>query len=132
MAIRVLVVDDDEDARMLLARALARGGLAVEVDAAIDGRDALERIARRIPEAVITDIMMPRMNGFELCRALRAAPPTAAIPVLIVSALEDEADRTRGLAAGADDYLVKPISADDLASRLAALLDRMASPEPPR
>jgi DNA-binding response OmpR family regulator len=132
MAIRVLVVDDDEDARMLLARALARGGLAVEVDAAIDGHDALECIARRIPQAVITDIMMPRMNGFELCRALRAAPPTAAIPVLIVSALEDEADRTRGLAAGADDYLVKPISADDLASRLAALLDRMALPEPHR
>lgn len=132
MAIRVLIVDDDEDARMLLARALARGGLAVEVDAAIDGRDALECIARRIPQAVITDIMMPRMNGFELCRALRAAPPTAAIPVLIVSALEDEADRTRGLTAGADDYLVKPISADDLASRLAALLDRVTVLDPPR
>lgn len=101
---------------MLLARALARSGLPVEVVAAVDGHDALERIASRVPQAVITDIMMPRMNGFELCRALRAAPSTAAIPVLIVSALEDEADRARGLAAGADDYLIKPISADDLAS----------------
>lgn len=128
MVLLVLVVDDDEDARMLLARALARSGLPVEVVAAVDGHDALERIASRVPQAVITDIMMPRMNGFELCRALRAAPSTAAIPVLIVSALEDEADRARGLAAGADDYLIKPISADDLASRLAALIDGARSP----
>lgn len=130
MPVRVLIVDDDEDARMLLTRALARGGLAVEVDAAVDGRDALEQVARRVPQAVITDIMMPHINGFELCAALRAAPPTAAIPVLIVSALEDEADRARGLAAGADDYLIKPISAADLARRLAALLARAAASRP--
>lgn len=128
MAVRVLIVDDDEDARMLLSRALARGGLTVDVQTAVDGRDALDRIAATAPHAVITDLMMPHMDGFELCAALRAAPSTAAIPVLIVTALEGEADRARGLAAGADEYLTKPISADDLTSRLAALLGRRRHP----
>lgn len=128
MAVRVLIVDDDEDARMLLSRALARGGLTVDVETAVDGRDALDRIAAMAPHAVITDLMMPHMDGFELCAALRAAPSTAAIPVLIVTALEGEADRARGLAAGADEYLTKPISADDLTSRLAALLARQRHP----
>jgi DNA-binding response OmpR family regulator len=122
MAMRVLIVDDDEDARILLERALAKGGLALEVVSAVDGRDALERSAAAPPHAVITDVMMPRMNGLALCAALRAASATARVPVIMVTALEDEDDRAAGLAAGADAYLTKPFSWSELTERLETLL----------
>ena len=124
MVFRILIVDDDEDARILLQRALCKGGFHdVEIDTAADGREALERIAAAPPHVVITDVMMPRMNGFELCAALRGMSATAAIPVMIVTALEDESDRARGHAVGANDYLTKPILWSDFAARLLALLD---------
>jgi CheY-like chemotaxis protein len=119
---RILVVDDDEDARVLLMRALAKSALALEVAAAADGRQALEAVARRRPDAIITDIMMPRMNGFDLCIALRADPATKDIPVIMVTALEGERDCQRGLAVGADAYLTKPFSWSALAERLVELL----------
>ena len=119
---RILIVDDDEDARILLMRALGKSALPLEVAAAADGLQALEAIARSQPHAVITDIMMPRMNGFDLCVALRTDPATARIPVIMVTALEDERDRQRGLAAGADEYLTKPFSWGILSERLAELL----------
>jgi len=122
MIVRVLIVDDDEDARILLTRALNKGGLSVEVISATDGRDALERTADAPPHAVITDVMMPRMNGLELCAALRSAPATARVPLIIVSALEDERDRAAGLAAGADDYLTKPFNWAQLTGRLGELV----------
>jgi CheY-like chemotaxis protein len=119
---RILVVDDDEDARVLLMRALAKSALALEVATAADGRQALEAVARRRPDAIITDIMMPRMDGFDLCIALRADPATEDIPVIMVTALEGERDRQRGLAVGADTYLTKPFSWNALTARLAELL----------
>jgi DNA-binding response OmpR family regulator len=122
MGLRVLIVDDDEDARVLLVRALDKGGLALDVSSAVDGRDALEQIALATPHAVITDVMMPRINGLALCAALRAASATARVPVIMVTALEDENDRAAGLAAGADAYLTKPFSWSELTDRLAALL----------
>ena len=130
MALRVLIVDDDEDARALLRRALLKGGFDVVIDTAGDGHEALERVAAALPQVVITDVMMPRMNGFELCAALRATTATAAIPVMIVSALEDESDRARGFAVGADDYLTKPVLWRDFTNRLLALLGNplLASP----
>jgi DNA-binding response OmpR family regulator len=129
MTLRVLIVDDDEDARVLLVRALDKGGLALDVTSAVDGRDALEQIARTTPHAVITDVMMPRLNGLALCAALRAAAATALVPVIIVTALEDEGDRAAGLAAGADAYLTKPFSWSELTDRLATLLrERYGAP----
>ncbi len=125
---RVLIVDDDEDARVLLMRALGKSALALEVAAAADGVQALEQVAGSRPHAVITDIMMPRMNGFDLCAALRADPATAAIPVIMVTALEDERDRQRGFAVGADEYLTKPFNWGILAERLAELLDTAYGP----
>jgi two-component system cell cycle response regulator len=119
---RILIVDDDEDARILLMRALGKSSLTFEVAAAADGLQALELVARAQPHAVITDIMMPRMNGFDLCVALRTDPATAHIPVIMVTALEDERDRQRGLDAGADEYLTKPFSWGTLSERLAELL----------
>jgi two-component system alkaline phosphatase synthesis response regulator PhoP len=119
---RVLIVDDDEDARVLLVRALGKIDLVLDVDTASDGLQALERIGMCRPDIVITDIMMPRMNGFDLCAALRADPVTAAIPVIMVTALEDDRDRQRGLAIGANEYLTKPFSWGVLAERLTELL----------
>ena len=99
---RILVVDDDEDARVLLIRALAKSALALEVATAADGRQALEAVARRRPDAIITDIMMPRMDGFDLCIALRADPATEDIPVIMVTALEGELDRVQCAGRGRD------------------------------
>jgi DNA-binding response OmpR family regulator len=120
---RVLIVDDDEDARVLLVRALGKSKLILEVETAGDGLQAMERVARARPHAVITDVMMPRMNGFDLCAMLRADPVTAAIPLIMVTALEDDRDRQRGLALGADDYLTKPFNWSVLADRLRELLE---------
>ena len=123
MGFRILIVDDDEDARILLQRALCKGGFHdVEIDTAADGREALERIAAATPHVVITDVMMPRMNGFELCAVLRAGAATATVPIMIVTALESESDRARGLEVGADDYLTKPILWADFTARLRVLL----------
>jgi DNA-binding response OmpR family regulator len=120
---RVLIVDDDEDARVLLVRALGKSTLILEVETAGDGLQAIERVARARPHAVITDVMMPRMNGFDLCATLRADPVTAGIPLIMVTALEDDRDRQRGLALGADDYLTKPFNWSVLADRLRELLE---------
>src|SRR4051812_41767312 len=119
---RVLIVDDDEDARVLLVRALGKSRLPLEVETAADGLQAIEQVARVRPHAVITDVMMPRMNGFDLCATLRADPVTAGIPLIMVTALEDDRDRLRGLALGADDYLTKPFNWTVLADRLSELL----------
>ena len=119
---RILVVDDDEDARVLLTRALSKSALALEVVTAADGRQALEAVARRRPHAVITDVMMPRVDGFDLCAALRADPATQRIPLIMVTALESEGDRQRGLAVGADAYLTKPFRWSALTERLEELL----------
>jgi CheY-like chemotaxis protein len=120
---RILIVDDDEDARVLLRRALTKGTLPVEIAAAADGLQALAAIAEARPHAVITDIMMPRMNGFDLCATLRADPATANIPVIMVTALENERDRERGFAVGANEYLTKPFNWWTLSDRLTELLE---------
>jgi two-component system phosphate regulon response regulator PhoB len=117
-----LIVDDDEDARVLLMRALAKSDWGFQVSSAADGVRALEEITVARPHLVITDIMMPRMNGFDLCAALRRDPATAAIPVIMLTALEDDADRTRGLAVGANEYLTKPFTWGTLNDVLAVVL----------
>ena len=103
---RVLIVDDDEDARVLLVRALGKCNLILEVETAGDGLQAMERVGRARPHAVITDVMMPRMNGFDLCATLRADPVTAGIPLIMVTALEDDRDRQRGL--GSAPMIISP------------------------
>jgi two-component system, OmpR family, response regulator MprA len=123
---RILVVDDDRAVRDSLRRSLEFNGY--EVDLAGDGLDALDRIAARRPDAVVLDVMMPRVGGLEACRRLRSDGDD--VPILVLTARDSVADRVAGLDAGADDYLVKPFALEELLARLRALLRRSATPDP--
>ncbi|OHV34363.1 MULTISPECIES: response regulator transcription factor [Pseudofrankia] len=119
---RVLVVDDDAAVRQSLERSLRFEGY--EVATAADGVAALELIARERPDIAILDVMMPRMDGLESCRQLRARGDD--LPVLMLTARDGLADRVSGLDVGADDYLVKPFALEELFARLRALARRSA------
>lgn len=121
---RVLVVDDDRTIRDSLRRSLGFNGF--DIATAVDGADALARIAADRPDAVVLDVMMPRVDGLATCRILRAAGDT--VPVLALTARDAVADRVAGLDAGADDYLVKPFDLSELIARLRALLRRVPAP----
>jgi PAS domain S-box-containing protein len=114
---RVVVADDNADMRRYTARLLA-GRYRTEVVA--DGEAALAAVRRRPPDLVLCDVMMPRLDGFGLLRALRADPRTAGIPVILLSARAGEESRVEGMAAGADDYLVKPFGSRELLARVSA------------
>jgi len=116
----VLVADDDEDIRELVSFRLARSGY--EILTACDGEEALAVAAKATPDIAIIDVAMPGLDGLAVTRALRAAPATATTPILLLTARAQDADVETGLAAGADDYVVKPFSPEDLASRVASLL----------
>jgi two-component system response regulator MprA len=117
---RILVVDDEQAVREALERALRLEGY--EVDLAGDGREALALISRRPPDAIILDLMMPRIDGLEVCRRLRSTGDRT--PVLVLTAKDAVADRVAGLDAGADDYVVKPFALEELLARLRALVRR--------
>jgi two-component system response regulator MprA len=117
---RILVVDDDQAVRDSLRRSLAFNGYDVEL--ASDGLAALESIARNRPDAVVLDVMMPRLDGLEACRRLRSAGED--LPILVLTARDAVSDRVAGLDAGADDYLPKPFALEELLARLRALLRR--------
>ncbi|MGK5676117.1 SpoIIE family protein phosphatase [Micromonospora sp. URMC 106] len=119
-AATVLVVDDNADARAFLTSLLAPHHRVV---AAADGREALDRIAERVPDLVLTDVMMPRLDGFGLVRALRDDRRTAGLPILMLSARAGEEAAVEGLRAGADDYLAKPFFSDELLARVGAHLE---------
>jgi two-component system, OmpR family, response regulator MprA len=122
---RVLVVDDDPAVRESLRRSLAFNGYQVEL--AEDGEQALRQVAATHPDAVVLDVMMPRMDGLAACRALRAAGDD--VPVLMLTARDQVSDRVAGLDAGADDYLPKPFALEELLARLRALLRRIGPSE---
>jgi signal transduction histidine kinase/DNA-binding response OmpR family regulator len=118
--IRILVADDNSDMREYVARLL---GARWTVETVADGLAALESIRKRAPTLVVTDVMMPQMDGFELLREIRNDPYTRRIPVVMLSARAGEESRVEGLEAGADDYIVKPFTARELVARVAARLD---------
>jgi CheY-like chemotaxis protein len=119
---RILVADDDQDMRALARRVLERDGHSVIE--ATDGADAL-RIARETPlDLVILDIVMPSLGGLEVLEAIRSRPETAALPVLILTSMDDEASTRRGFDSGASDYLTKPYSMPQLSARVRSLLAR--------
>ena len=115
---RLLVVDDNADMRDYLRR-LLRGAWDVEV--CNNGREALDAVRRRMPDIVLSDVMMPELDGFGLLAALRGDPATRDIPIMLLSARAGEEARLEGLQAGADDYLIKPFSSHDLAARIEVL-----------
>lgn len=122
---RILVVDDDRAVRESLRRSLSFNGYSVEL--AVDGIDALEKVAAARPDALVLDVMMPRLDGLEVCRRLRSTGDD--LPILVLTARDSVSERVSGLDAGADDYLPKPFALEELLARLRALL-RRAAPEP--
>jgi two-component system response regulator MprA len=123
---QILVVDDEPAVRDSLDRALRLEGYKVEL--AADGAEALSALDSDSPDALVLDLMMPRVDGFEVCRRMRAAGDRT--PVLVLTARDGVSDRVKGLDAGADDYLVKPFALDELLARLRALLRRSGSSAP--
>lgn len=118
---RILIVDDDPHIREVLKFAFAKAGM--ETVEAGDGEEALALIARDAPDLVVLDINMPRMDGLEVCRRLRASGD---LPILFLSSRDDELDRVLGIELGADDYVVKPFSPREVVARAQAILRRSA------
>ena len=118
----LLLAEDDPDIRELISFRLSAAGHAVT--AVEDGPSALDAAADAVPDLVLLDVMMPGLSGIDVCRALRARPETAALPVILLTARSQEADVQAGFRAGADDYMTKPFSPRELVSRIDALLAR--------
>src|SRR6218665_2888930 len=130
MSARILIVEDEEPLTMLLRYTLEAEGY--EVESAARGDDADTKLKENIPDLVVLDWMLPGLSGIELCRRLRARPETRQLPIIMLTARGEESERVRGLATGADDYIVKPFSVPELLARVRALLrrahpDRVAS-----
>jgi two-component system, OmpR family, phosphate regulon response regulator PhoB len=126
MASRVLIVEDEPDIRDLLAFHLEREGY--QVTRATTGGEALRQVRAAPPDLVILDLLLPEMDGLEVCRRLRADAGTAGLPVIMLTAKGDEVDRVVGLEIGADDYIVKPFSPKELLARVRAVLRRARGP----
>jgi two-component system phosphate regulon response regulator PhoB len=126
MSARILIVEDEEPLTLLLRYNLEAEGY--EVDAVARGDEAQTKLQESTPDLVVLDWMLPGLSGIELCRRLRARPETKSLPIIMLTARGEESEKVRGLATGADDYIVKPFSVPELLARVRALL-RRASPE---
>jgi DNA-binding response OmpR family regulator len=122
----ILLVDDEESVQRLLAYPLEREGFRVVQ--ARDGEEALERFARHQIDLVVLDVMLPRLDGLDVCKRLRAE---SNVPIIMLTARDDELDKVLGLELGADDYITKPFSIREFRSRVRALLRRAANPPRP-
>ncbi len=123
---RILIAEDSPTAAEMLRRTLTP--LGHEIWLAADGEEAARRChGEDRPDLIITDVLMPRMNGFALCRTLRAAPETRAIPIISVTSMDKESDRYWGLKQGADEYLVKPVDSAVLMRKVRSYLPPQAA-----
>jgi DNA-binding response OmpR family regulator len=120
---KILVVEDDQDIADLIRHYLEKAGHAVETLAS--GAAVMPRLRSSLPDLVVLDLMLPELDGVMVCQAMRGDPRTAAVPIIMVTARADEADRIAGLELGADDYVTKPFSPKELAARVSALLRRL-------
>jgi DNA-binding response OmpR family regulator len=118
----VVVAEDDEDILQLVAELLEEEGY--EIARAADGEEALELISARRPDLALLDVRMPKVDGFEVSRRIRASADTREVPVILLTALAREQDVARGIEAGATDYVKKPFSPDELVSRIETILGR--------
>jgi DNA-binding response OmpR family regulator len=122
---RVLIVEDDADINATLQEAMRLAGY--DSVGVLNGEDAFAEVERRCPDLVLLDQMLPDIDGVEICRRLRVAPRTKRVPIIFLTARTDEQARVRGLSAGADDYVVKPFSMQELVLRVRGLLRRSSS-----
>jgi DNA-binding response OmpR family regulator len=125
----VLIVEDEPDIRELVKLHLAREGLRCRV--AASGAEALRELATAVPDLVVLDLMLPEMDGLEVCRRIRGDPRTATVPIVMLTAKTDEVDRIVGLEMGADDYIAKPFSPKEVVARVRAVLRRSRQREAP-
>jgi putative two-component system response regulator len=116
----VLVVDDQDSARQGLMKLLSQEGY--RVTSAVNGIDAIDAVVREEPDLVLMDVIMPELDGFEACRTLKSLPATRLTPIVLVTALQDSKDRIRGIEAGADDFISKPINFHELKARVQSLV----------
>ena len=119
---RILVAEDDPDIGSLLEHYLHKAGFLPTLVAS--GRDVIPQIKREAPDLLVLDLMLPGLDGLQLCRAIRADASMAAIPIIMVTAKGEESDRIVGLELGADDYITKPFSPNEVVARVRALLRR--------
>ena len=122
---RILLVDDELSVQKLLAYPLRKEGY--DVIPALDGREALERLRDDNFDLVVLDVMLPRMDGFDVCRAIRSR---STVPIIMLTAKTEETDKVLGLELGADDYITKPFSVREFRSRVKAVLRRAALAQP--
>ncbi len=120
----IFVVDDEEDILELIRYNLVREGYGVST--AVNGEEALKAISQKLPDLILLDLMLPGMDGLEICRLLKKEEKTAGIPIVMVTAKGEESDIVTGLELGADDYIAKPFSIKVLIARLRAVLRRKA------
>ena len=125
MTSRILIVEDDPSIRLGLKRSLEFEGFTIEL--AKDGEEAIQRAFDKKPNLIVLDLMLPKVNGFEVCRTVRKYDST--IPIVILSAKGDEGDKVLGLELGADDYITKPFSIRELTARIKAALRRRKAME---
>ena len=125
---KILIVEDEAPLLEVLRYNLETAGYLVDV--AEDGAAALDIVCRSTPDLIILDWMLPELSGVEVCRQLRAEPDTKEVPVIMLTARGEEADRLKGLASGADDYVVKPFSPAELIARVRAVLRRSTASAP--
>jgi phosphate regulon transcriptional regulator PhoB len=130
MTREVLVVEDEPDIRRLVVLHLERDGFRCRT--AATGPEALREVQKAAPDLVVLDLMLPELDGLEVCRQLRGDRRTAAVPIIMLTAKSDEVDRVVGLEVGADDYVAKPFSPKELVARVRAVLRRARSTDEPR
>jgi two-component system phosphate regulon response regulator PhoB len=125
----VVVIEDEPDIREVITLQLGRDGFRVSESS--DGREGLDLVRRLRPDVVLLDVMLPGMDGIEVCKALKADAETRSIPVIMVTARDDETDVVLGLGVGADDYVKKPFGTKELVARVKAVLRRGRPTEQP-
>ena len=122
---KILVAEDERDIRELIGFTLRYAGLEVVLTS--NGAEAVERAAEEQPDLIMLDVRMPKMTGYEACRALKDAPETGDIPIVFLSAKGQEVEIEEGLASGALEYIVKPFAPDELATQVKAILKRVGA-----
>jgi DNA-binding response OmpR family regulator len=124
---KILVAEDEPDIRGLIAFSLRYAGY--EVIEATDGQEAVEKAIGELPDLILLDVRMPKMNGYEACSSLKTRDSTQEIPVIFLSARGQEAEIKRGLELGAEEYILKPFAPDELYRRVGSILQRLDRPE---